>query len=1075
MTSENIRYTHIYDTTCYSCGTGCGIRISNHRNGSLFLEGDPDHPINKGRLCDRGADAKYSINDNSFRLRSPMVRFSKNNPLKTASWDKTISRMVAVMKTFLRKFGPESVAFYVSEDLFNEEYFLLQKFVRKNLGTAQLYSRNLWRNKINLSIQNSFERAFTFASYSDLESADCLLITTDIADSHPIIWERIVASKVSKPEIKIISLGAFKNEISVVSDLHMEVYPGTESQLYLAIGRMLADTESTDKNFGTTNADYFHQQVKNVPPKFIKSTAEICGINTSDVEKASRWIGQSTNFISLSSEGDELFNSTATTDSLRSLLKLHFLAGKINKTGSGPILLTQGSNARGNWEIEKCFIKPSTELKNGQNSFLEKKHNSTEALHSDLISGRIKFLWVIGADIFSELVNTSIVEDGLRNTRFVVYQGTEENVSILDYADAVLPAAHRIEKEGTTFNSFGGLSYSPKINAPLGDALSDGEIIISFARSIGFLDFEYKSNEEIFSEMLMSLKITTPSQLNYGMLRKHKIFYPISPNRIGYEELPLTASQDINREIENDYFIKRDFTFPWNLAVSIYETKRASFTPFRAGSLNYYNENTCLLVNTSDAELLQIVTDDLVEVSSALGSVRVKAVISAKVKKGAVFAYLNLDGTSGDDLNDWKSLLGRNSNTNRKNAIHKVQLKKYIKEKKKIVIIGAGAAAYGFVKAYRKINRTDEIEIFSKEKTPFYDRFKLPEYLSGAHLWDQLLKMDKTEEASLDISIHRGISILKIDRENKCIIDSENDITAYDILIIATGSRAAKPKNTPKKSGIFTMRSRQDAENFRNNVAQNAEVVIVGGGILGLEVASSLREKGAKVTIIQRTSRFLDRQLDPLGSQILHEEMIDIGCDIYYNDEVQLYYGQTTITGVGLKSGRKVPCQAMVIAIGNIPNIHLAKECGLEFKLGILVNAQLQTKDPSIFAIGEVAEINGILYNFPLAAEEQATIAANFINGDRNSFYQGSLLRNSIKLQGREICSTGQVEAPDDQNYEEIIVLDKKKRYYKKCIIYGDRLVGTILIGDKTEFEAFSQLIANKVLLKEKRSKLLRY
>src|SRR5690606_16698571 len=237
--------------------------------------------------------------------------------------------------------------------------------------------------------------------------------------------------------------------------------------------------------------------------------------------------------------------------------------------------------------------------------------------------------------------------------------------------------------------------------------------------------------------------------------------------------------------------------------------------------------------------------------------------------------------------------------------------------------------------------------------------YKLPEYLSGAQLWDQLLKMNTEEESRLNITLHRGLSIHKIDRAKKTLTDAKGKETYYDRLIIATGSRAAIPKNTPKQLGIFTMRSRNDAENFRSNVPPNAEVVIAGGGFLGLEVAASLREKGAKVTIVQRTSRFLDRQLDAMASQFLHEEMSDMGCEIYYNDEIELYFGQTTLTGVGLKSGRKINCQALVIAIGNLPNIHLAKDCGLEYKRGVVVNRHLQTKDASIFAVGEIAEIDG--------------------------------------------------------------------------------------------------------------------
>jgi ferredoxin-nitrate reductase len=250
--------------------------------------------------------------------------------------------------------------------------------------------------------------------------------------------------------------------------------------------------------------------------------------------------------------------------------------------------------------------------------------------------------------------------------------------------------------------------------------------------------------------------------------------------------------------------------------------------------------------------------------------------------------------------------------------------------------------------------------------------------------------------------------------------------------------------------------------------------VIVGGGLLGLEMAASLREMGVKITIIQRTSKFLNRQLDDLGSQLLHEEMVDQGCDIYYDDEVQLFYGRSKLTGIGLKSGRKINCDAMILAIGTTPNLEIAKECGLECRRGVIVNERLQTSDPDIYAIGEIAEFNGTLYGITAAAEQQAEVVAAYMNGDIASYYKGSLFMNIIKIHGFDLCSIGLSECPNDQDYEEVVFTDKAKRYYKKCIIHQDRLVGAILIGDKSEFLEFRDLIANKTELSEKRLQLLR-
>jgi NAD(P)H-nitrite reductase len=119
----------------------------------------------------------------------------------------------------------------------------------------------------------------------------------------------------------------------------------------------------------------------------------------------------------------------------------------------------------------------------------------------------------------------------------------------------------------------------------------------------------------------------------------------------------------------------------------------------------------------------------------------------------------------------------------------------------------------------------------------------LPDYISGAQSWEQLIKMKEEEEPGYHIHLYRGVSVVSIDRENKCVTDSNGRITYYDILILTTGSRAAIPRNVPPLEGIFTMRSRTDADHFKNHVPKDGHVVIVGGGLLGLELAASLRAR----------------------------------------------------------------------------------------------------------------------------------------------------------------------------------------------------------------------------------------
>jgi ferredoxin-nitrate reductase len=240
--------------------------------------------------------------------------------------------------------------------------------------------------------------------------------------------------------------------------------------------------------------------------------------------------------------------------------------------------------------------------------------------------------------------------------------------------------------------------------------------------------------------------------------------------------------------------------------------------------------------------------------------------------------------------------------------------------------------------------------------------------------------MSDSEETDYRIKLHRGLGIEKINKEEKTVTDSNGNKHHYDILLLATGSRAFALKDLPPLNGIFTMRDRNDADSFKKHVATTSgKVLIVGGGLLGIELATSLTETGSKVTIIQRISRLMGRQLDDLGSQLLHEELISKGIEIFYNDEVDRVIGDKNISGIRLKSGLLIDCESMVIAIGTVPNIELIRDAGIECKRGVVVDEYLRTSEKDIYAIGEIAEFYGQLYGITAAAEQQAAVVARFL------------------------------------------------------------------------------------------------
>ncbi|MCU7375099.1 FAD-dependent oxidoreductase [Paucibacter sp. O1-1] len=163
----------------------------------------------------------------------------------------------------------------------------------------------------------------------------------------------------------------------------------------------------------------------------------------------------------------------------------------------------------------------------------------------------------------------------------------------------------------------------------------------------------------------------------------------------------------------------------------------------------------------------------------------------------------------------------------------------------------------------------------------------MPGYISGAQNWEQLVKLREDQFEENNIIVHKGVSIVHIDRKNKTIIDSNGLEHSYDKLILGMGGKAFMPKGVSNLPGIFNMRSRMDADELLPFLKQpDPHAVIVGGGILGLELAASFVEMNIKVSVVQRSGRFMEEQLDPLASELLYQELLNRGIEIYFNDEV---------------------------------------------------------------------------------------------------------------------------------------------------------------------------------------------
>ncbi|GAB2598940.1 hypothetical protein GCM10027190_53650 [Spirosoma areae] len=1080
----------------------------------------------------------YTVMDQSDRLLYPQMRLNRNMPMQRVSWDAALERTAAVFKTFIQKYGPDSVAFYVSGQCLTEEYYLVNKLIKGFIGSNNIDTNSrLCMSSAVVGYKLSLGEDSVPVCYDDIEEADVFLVQgANPAWCHPILWRRIEAHKAANPNVKIICVDPRKTDTARSSDLHLPIRPGTDIVLNNAIGRLLIENGDIDVDFITNHADGFVAYREQVMQRTIAEAAELCGISPESIQQTADWIGRSKGFLSLWTMG--LNQSVIGVNKNLALINLHLITGQIGKPGSGPFSLTGQPNAMGGREtgglanvlpahrdVTNATHRAEVEaFWNSPVKIAAKPGLTATEMFEALADDRLKAIWIINTNPLVSMPDANAVEGALKNARFVVVQDVSNRADTVQFADVVLPAAAWLEKDGTMTNAERRIAYLPKVIDAPGEALPDSEIIWRFARKMGFGDeFKYSSASEVYDEYA---RITAGTNVDitgvsYELLKeKRTIQWPFSVNSkqltVNSEDGSATGTnhklQTTNHKPQTG--TKRLFTdhqfYTANGRAQIHalpdeNTSEPTDDDFslvlttgrirdqwhtmtktgRVAKLNQHSPQPFLQIHPNDAKARGIQDGQLVEVRGRRGEVRVKAQLTDDVRSGLCFLPMHWGKMLGSNLNRANNLTNSLVDPRSKEPDFKfsaVEVVPYRKPVEKIIIIGAGSAGLGFINAYRTLNSDDEIHVFSKEIYPFYNRVLLPDYISGAQSWEQLVKLREEQFEEANIIVHKGIGIAHIDRHAKVVTDTNGVEHQYDKILLGTGSSAFMPKGIPRLPGIFNMRSRLDADSLMPFLNQQdphtgtPAAVIVGGGLLGLELAASLRQIGVRVTIIQRVGRFMERQLDPLASELLYQELLDRGIDVYFNEEVQTFMGTDRVEGVQLNSGRKIACQAVVIAIGTVPTIDLARDAGLTCNRGVVVNDYLQTSDPDIFAAGEVAQWNGQLWGITLAAEQQADVAARFIAGDISQPYRGSLSISILKMEGLHLCSMGLTEVPDNagNDYEEIIFIDKSKRYYKKCIVQGDKLVGAILVGDKNEFAEFRELIANGAELSEKRLQLLR-
>jgi NAD(P)H-nitrite reductase large subunit len=390
----------------------------------------------------------------------------------------------------------------------------------------------------------------------------------------------------------------------------------------------------------------------------------------------------------------------------------------------------------------------------------------------------------------------------------------------------------------------------------------------------------------------------------------------------------------------------------------------------------------------------------------------------------------------------------------------------------KAVIIGNGLAGTMAAKTLRELDSQVEVVVFAEEKYPYYPRPNLIEYIAGKLPYERIFAFSEEWHVRQKIDVRLGTAVRKIHpRSREVELDAEGR-EAYDVLLIANGASSFIPpiKGTDKR-GIFTLRTLDDAQATIDYVRDHHQAVIIGGGLLGLEIARAIRLRGAEVEVVEFFDRLLPRQLDPQGASLLRSQIEGLGIRVRLGVTTEEILGQNEVSGIRLKGGADLNADMAVIAAGVRPNLALPKDAGLATNQGLVVDDRLRTSHPQIFAAGDSIQHRGRIYGIIPASFDQARTAAYNMLGQEKK-YEGSVPGNTLKVAGLHVTSLGLVN-PEGQGYEEIRKFSKEEGIYKKVVLQDGALVGAIWMGTKKGTNEIARAVMAKAKVNQWISTLL--
>ena len=495
-------------TTCPYCGVGCGVSVRQDSHTVLPVKGTADHPANLGRLCVKGSALQETLSAGG-RLLYPHLHGER------VSWDQALTTVSDTLQKVVREHGPQAVAFYGAGQMLTEDYYVANKLMKGFIGCANMDTNS---RLCMASAVASYKRAFGSDTvpgcYDDLEYADLMvLVGSNTAWAHPVIYQRIAAAKKRRPQMKVVVIDPRRTATCDIADLHLALRPGSDALLFCSLLAWLHDRGCLDNDFIRTHTHGLDEALYAAGKDFISlhKLSDQLDIPLSDLSLFFDWFAATERTVTLYSQG--INQSASGTDKGNAIINLHLATGRIGKPGATPFSITGQPNAMGGREVGGLANQLAAHMDfapadidrvqrfwNAPN-MIDGQGLKAVDMFQAVRRGEIKFLWIMSTNPLVSMPDADAVKEAMRHCDMVVLSDCMADTDTAAAAHLLLPAATWGEKNGTVTNSERRISRQRSFLSPPGEARPDWWVICEVARRLGYGDaFSFSHPADIFAE-----------------------------------------------------------------------------------------------------------------------------------------------------------------------------------------------------------------------------------------------------------------------------------------------------------------------------------------------------------------------------------------------------------------------------------------------------------------------------------------------------------------------------------------------------------------------------------------------